>query len=294
MLRAFTRLPRRLLRRLVDRYAPPDIQTALRYVRDGGPAFPARNMTVTAAVPATPVLVLAPHPDDEIIGMGGTLRLHLANGSPVTILYLTDGAGLGHGRDARIRRRRAEAEAVGHACGVEQLFWDTPDTELTNDGKTVDALIDVLGAVRPGCVYLPSLFDRHYDHLSTNALLADALRRSPGADVTVLGYEVWDNVPFQNYVVDVSRHMEEKRALMRLYRTPLEVTDFVRLCECRGATHYMLYVDSGLERGGDGYAEAFCRLDAATYVQVFDGYVGALREHRSPMLRHLAHGVTAG
>lgn len=288
MFRSLASLPKRVLRRALNRYAPAELATALKYMRaSGNAAFPERNLTVTDNVPSEVTLVLSPHPDDEVIGMGGTLHMHATNGSPVTVLYLTDGAGLGTSRDELVGRRRSEAEAVARDCGIEQIFWTKRDTRLTNDEQTVREMANVVANLRPSRIYLPSYFDRHYDHFSTNAILAEALRVLGSPEIAVLGYEVWDNVPFQNYIVDISEHIEGKRRLMRYYGTPLKATDFVNLFECRGAVHYMLYVDSRLEKAPGRYAEAFCRLDAQTYLSLFDSYVKALEEHRSPMLRHL-------
>ena len=288
MLRTISKWPRRLVRRALNRYAPPEVRVAIEYLKaDAATAFPARNMVVTREVPTASVLVLAPHPDDEVIGMGGTLHMHVTNGSRVTVLYMTDGAGLGASRGELTGTRRREARRFGHACGVEQIFWDEKDTCLTNGRETVNELTDVIRKVRPSCVYLPSYFDRHYDHFSANAILAGALERLPSTEITVLGYEVWDNIPFHNYVVDISRHVETKKSLMQHYRTPLQFTDFIQLFECRGAAHYMLYVDSRVQQEGTRYAEAFSRFDARTYRQLFESYVKALRAHRSPMVRHL-------
>lgn len=276
------------MRGVLNRYAPPDLVIGLKYLRsDGGPAFPPRNLVVTDHVPAAAVLVLSPHPDDEIIGMGGTLHMHATNGSSVTVLYMTDGAGLGESRSESVEQRRKEAESVGRACGIEQIFWNKRDTRLTNDEETIGEMVSLIARLRPSLIYLPSYFDRHYDHFSANAVLADALRRVRVPDLTVLGYEVWDNIPFQNLIVDISDHMGAKRGLMQHYQTPLQVTDFVRLFEYRGATHYLLYIDSALEQGANRYAEAFCRFDAEAYGSLFDAYVRVLRQHRSPVLSHL-------
>jgi len=287
VIHALAALPRRLVKHVLNRYAPPDVLIGLRYLRRESPAFPPRNVAVTNHVPAAAVLVLAPHPDDEVIGMGGTLHMHVTNGSSVTVLYMTDGAGLGEARAETVAQRRREAESVGRACAIRQIFWNKPDTGLTNDQETVAEMASLIATLRPSLIYLPSYFDRHYDHFSANALLADALRRLPAVDVSVLGYEVWDNVPFQNLLVDISDHMEAKKTLMRNYQTPLRATDFVRLVECRGATHYLLYIDSRLEQGAKGYAEAFSRFSAESYVTLFDSYVRVLREHHSPVLSHL-------
>lgn len=287
MLRTVTRWPHRLVRRALSHCAPPEIAVAIEYMSGVASAFPARNMVIARDMPAATILVLAPHPDDEAIGMGGTLAMHLSRGSRATVLYMTDGAGPRRADSELTDVRRAEAKAYGQACGVEQIFWNEHDTCLTNSAGTIDRLAEIIHAVNPTSIYLPSYFDRHYDHFSANAILAGAIGKLPyGDDITVLGYEVWENIPFQNYVVDISAHMETKKTLMRHYRTPLQYTDFVQLFECRAAAHYMLYVDSRRQER-TGYAEAFTRFDGLTYQRLFRTYVRALQKHRSPMLAHL-------
>jgi LmbE family N-acetylglucosaminyl deacetylase len=250
-------------------------------------AFPKRNVTVAREVPAGRVLVLSPHPDDEAIGMGGTLSMHVANGSEVTVLYMTDGGGLDEPREEMIRTRRAEAEGLGARLGLRQIFWANVDTRLTNDGPTVAAMAEVLRDLRPEVIYAPSIFDHHFDHFATNQVLVDALERVPDCRPPVAGYEVWDNVPFANYVVDVSAQAEAKDAALAHYATPLAYTDFTQLCRNRCAVHYTLHVDSRIERAGKGFAEAFLRYDAELYCELFRRFVAALREDGSDLPSHL-------
>ena len=286
------RLARGALRRLAHRLAPPELSTALKFLRsEGGVAFPRRNVEVVAALPRARVLVLAPHPDDEAIGMGGTLAMHLAGGSEVTVLYLTDGGGpVEEGREELVRVRRAEAEALGRDAGVRQVFWDRPDTRLADDAATVQLLVALLRELRPELVYAPSLFDHHYDHFTTNQILADALAALPELEATVAGYEVWDNVPFPNWLVDVSAFVGRKEQLLAHYATPHRYTDFTRLCRQRSSVYYTLYVNSEIQHAEHGFAEAFLRFDAAAFRRLQAGYVAALRADRSELPRRLAGG----
>lgn len=292
----FGRLARGALRRLAQRLAPPEITTALKFLRaQGGPAFPRRNVEVVARVPRARVLVLAPHPDDEAIGLGGTLALHLANGSQVCVAYLTDGGGPDETRRAElVRVRRAEAEALGRDAGVRQVFFDRRDTRLTNDGPTVRLLVELLRELAPEVVYAPSLFDHHYDHFTTNQVLADALAEHPGLEATVAGYEVWDNIPFPNWLVDVSATIDRKDELLAHYATPHRYTDFTKLCRQRASVYYTLYVNSAIEHADKGFAEAFLRFDAAAFRRLQAGYVAALRADRSGLPAHLAEGGRPG
>lgn len=281
-------LARGALLRAVHRIAPTEAEAAVRFL--GAPslaAFPKRNVSVVAAVPRGRVLILAPHPDDEAIGMGGTLCMHVANGSRVTVLYLTDGGGLEEPREPLIARRRAEARALGAALGLQQVFWDSPDTRLANDPPTVARLATLLGELEPEHIYAPSIFDHHYDHFATNQILVEALAACPRLRPPVSGYEVWDNVPFANYVVDISASAGAKEAALGHYATPLSYTDFRQLCRNRNSVHYTLHVDSRIERAGRGFAEAFLRYDAELYGELFRAWVDLLRREQSPLAGHL-------
>jgi len=288
-------MARGALLRAVHRIAPTEAETAVRFLEARRmAAFPRRNVRVVSEVPAGRVLVLSPHPDDEAIGMGGTLSMHVAGGSHVTVLYLTDGGGLEEPREEMIRTRRAEAESLGRALGIEQVFWDREDTRLSNDEPTVEAMAALLRELDPEHVYAPSIFDHHYDHFATNQVLVDGLARVPSCRPQVAGYEVWDNVPFANYVVDISQHAEAKAGLLAHYATPLSYTDFPRLCRYRNSVHYTLHVDSRIERAGRGFAEAFLRYDADLYADLFRALVAALREDGSELPSHLGPAPAGG
>ena len=285
------RLYRGALRRLARRLAPPELSTALELAhRASNPIFPNRNLIVAGTVPTGRVLVLSPHPDDEAIGMGGTLAMHAANGSEVTVLYLTDGGGPPASEDGRgvdrteqIRLRREESQSVGRDLGIRQVFWDNADTRLKDDTATIDAMTALLEKVEPEHVYAPSLFDNHFDHFATNRILGATLERLRGLEATVAGYEVWDTIPFPNYLVEVSSVIEKKDAILARYTIPHRYTDFTDLCRKRASVHFTLHVDSARERAATGFAEAFLRFDTVLYRETLAAYVDALRSSGSEL-----------
>ncbi len=290
-MRSPRRILRGLLRRLAHRLAPSELETALRFLeRPKNPIFPRRNVEVVREVPRASVLVLAPHPDDEAIGMGGTLAMHVENGSTVTVLYLTDGGGVGGDREALVAVRRMEARDVGKELGIRQIFWENPDTRLTNDAQNVRALVEVIEESKPALLYAPSIFDTHYDHFATNGVLAGALGELRGLEALVLGYEVWDTIPFANYLVDVSAVIERKDGLLAHYRKPHESTDFTGLCRKRANVHYVLQVNSERASAERGYAEAFLRFDGDTWRELFRAWVETLREQGNDLPTHLTTG----
>lgn len=251
-----------------------------------GKPFPHRNISISDSVQSGKVLILAPHPDDEAIGMGGVLSMHLENNDEVTVLYMTNGKGAGNSSGELVAIRRKEAESLGKSSGISQIFWEFDDTCLTNDEVTVSALINVLDQVHPAIIYVPSFFDHHYDHFSANQILIDALKNISPAQLIVAGYEVWDQIPFPNHIVDISRYFEQKSRLLAHYSTPLKATDFIKLCKYRNALHFFLYLDSA-RKESEGYAEAFCWFDYKTYMELYHQYLKTLKEHHSRLPSHL-------
>ena len=215
-------------------------------------------------------ILLAPHPDDEIIGCGGTaLRLARA-GARVVCVQATDGAD-GHAlRDfpADVRRtvRLDEARKVAAAAGFATVeFWGVDESHFRATPDLVERLAALLVRERPALVFTPFLTDSHADHTALSALLGEALARTDAAaattDCEVLGYEVWGAAP-ADVVCDVTDLRAEHEALLWLYDTGMKVDDFVDLCTRRGFHHACAYL------GRPGLAEAFFACPAAAFPEL--------------------------
>ena len=214
------------------------------------------------------VLVLSPHPDDEIIGCGGTLAKLIGRGAKVTVVHMTDGSATAGLRDAteeeRSTVRLGEAQEVGRRLGVAELILlKQPDMGLECNGETVEALAQMLDRVRPSAVFAPFINDPHRDHRATNQILKVAMT---SADVgpnsaTVFGYEVWSFVA-PNVLCLIDDQFEDKAELLFRYRTGMKVVDYVRFCEALNS------YNAHKELAHKGYAEAFFALDAQTYLEL--------------------------
>ena len=273
---------KRSVRKLLIKYAPPDVMVYLKHYKSQIALNYSKKHLVADKVPKKSILVLAPHPDDEIIGMGGTLSMHIENQSEVTVLYLTDGRHdcpwLEIPEAEMINIRRMEAEEIGKKYCINQIFWEKEDTCLINDSETVSAMIEILHRIRPKIIYLPALLDNHRDHYFTNLILLDALKSSSLTKMTVIGYEVWNNVQFPNYVIDISSCFKTKIEMLNHYATPLKGIDYIKSSKYRNALNYYMYVNSRI----DGYAEAFYCLDSETYQELFNDsqqYISLIPSH---------------
>lgn len=126
------------------------------------------------------MVVVAPHPDDEVYGCGGSLLRHVNVGDRVVVVIVTDGgrsraAGLSPAEAPLVRRREAE-EAVWE-LGAELRWLGLPEGEWT-PGDLTSLLGQVLEEDRPDLVYAPSRVDFHPEHLRVAARLSEALRHA--------------------------------------------------------------------------------------------------------------------
>jgi N-acetylglucosamine malate deacetylase 1 len=214
-----------------------------------------------------PVLLVAPHPDDEVIGAGGTLRKHVEVGDEVHVLFVTDG-GKGGGGAGRLSsgiaaRRRREAEAACAVLGCAGAeFLGASDGAFHADVGLVDAVRQVIDRRRPRLVYAPGFEERHRDHLLTAALVASAWLTG-GGDWTVCAYEVWTPLE-HSCLVNITAQMDRKRAAMRCHASQLERLDYLDAME--GLARYRAAL---IPVPTARFAEAFWRCTPEVYTRAF-------------------------
>src|SRR6185503_11112899 len=100
-------------------------------------------------------LVISPHPDDESIGCGGTLRRRIVGGAAVDVIFLTSGERGGHGRDTdeTIRIREQEAEAAAAILGVRSItFWREPDGAVSASSQNIVRTYDAIANSNPSTI----------------------------------------------------------------------------------------------------------------------------------------------
>ena len=156
------------------------------------------------------VLVVAPHPDDEVLGCGGMLARHAQRGDAVRVIVCTDGAGVAS--DAALAElRRTECLAACAELGIEDVqFLDFADGGLEASAEFAKRLADELARYAPELVYAPSKREYHADHRAACAVATDALRGTPAR---VLFYGV--NAPVRcDLLFDTTSVADRKRAAL--------------------------------------------------------------------------------
>jgi LmbE family N-acetylglucosaminyl deacetylase len=180
----------------------------------------------------TRVLVAAAHPDDEVLGMGGTIAFHADRGDTLRVLVVTDGSSSQYPGDAETRARKEdEARAAAAELGVgDYVHLDLPDMRLdtlahVEVNRVVEEHVRDLG---PEVVYTAQP-DVNRDHRVLFDSVAVATRPTPGQPVRrLLTYAPtssteWTPAPVNwfvpNWFVDISATLDRKLTAFAHYET---------------------------------------------------------------------------
>ncbi len=172
------------------------------------------------------LLVLAPHPDDEVIGCGGLVALHLREGRAVHVVVATDGAQAGDGAQREAESRTALA-LLGDAT-IEFLRF--PDRELENAVELDVRLAAILRQQKPDLIAVPSPLEIHPDHIALSRVFCDLIARDPSlfADLAVARvafYEV--SAPIRpNALVDITSVAETKYAAIDAHASQAAIRNY--------------------------------------------------------------------
>lgn len=221
------------------------------------------------------MLVVAAHPDDEVLGCGGTIARHADDGVEVQVLIVAEGATSRQQHRDRIQvgdelsKLALAAQTAGSilgAAGVELL--DLPDNRLDSLDR-LDLIKQIEERIRchqPEVVFIHHAGDVNVDHRRLHEAVVTACRPTPGQTVRrLLSFEVASSTEWQppssapvfqpNWFVDISTQWDRKRQALEAYSSEMRAWPHARsidavehLARWRGA------------QAGVQAAEAFCLL----------------------------------
>jgi LmbE family N-acetylglucosaminyl deacetylase/glycosyltransferase involved in cell wall biosynthesis len=186
-------------------------------------------------------LVLAPHPDDEIIGCGGAILRHVQNNDSVHVIIMTDG-GLGDPEIALkvavennyetavkdyVELRKGESKKAGETLnyGIPE-FWGIRDRTLEYGEKYVSMVMEQIKTINPSCVYAPSLYEMHPDHRAVAMIAVEAVRRSVGPNPDLIMYEIGRPIPSPDFLLDITDVWAKKLEGIKCFKSQLKVRPF--------------------------------------------------------------------
>lgn len=183
------------------------------------------------------VLIIAPHPDDEILGCGGTIAKYADNGDDVYVAVITKGYEPLFNLK-RVEKSREECRKADSILGVKHTFFlDFPAAMLESAPryKLNDALVETIKETEPDIVYIPHRGDMQLDHKLTSDASMVALRpKYSHMPKKIYAYETlsetgWDvpnttNEFIPNSYNDISGYLNKKLEALGLFTT--QISDY--------------------------------------------------------------------
>lgn len=179
-----------------------------------------------AHVPPGPVLVVAPHPDDEIIGCGGAIALHRRRGDEVHVALVSGGEA---GGDADVRLSESR-KAVARLGSTEVTCLGATDGAVADDTGVAARIRRVVERVAPSVVYAPSPFEMHPDHVAT--LDAAAVALAGRDDLSLLLFEV-NAECMASFLLDITPVHQAKREALTVFASQRGLIDIVEKADAR-------------------------------------------------------------
>lgn len=213
------------------------------------------------------ILVIAPHPDDEVLGCGGTIKKYVKGGNSVYLCIVTKAYSPDWSEDF-IKNRQDEIKCAVKTLGVKKaVFLDFPTVKLDTipQKQLNDSISKCIQEVEPEILFIPFYGDINKDHkLISEAALVSARPKPKSSIKKVFCYEVlseteWaappkklEDVFIPNYYEDISEFLDYKLKAMSCYKS--ELKDYPHPRSPEGIK--ILAQKRGMEVGKK-YAEAF-------------------------------------
>ncbi|MDR3560123.1 MAG: PIG-L family deacetylase [Negativicutes bacterium] len=212
---------------------------------------------------ARKVLIVAAHPDDEILGCGGTIAKHFAAGDEVHVIIMADGITSRNAQgdselcDSQMLLRSRAAQEANKLLGVTSLeLIGLPDNRMDSiDLLDVTKMIeDHMERIKPDIVYTHHCSDLNIDHRITHQAVVTACRPMPDQCVQkLLFFEVASSTQWQtpqsgpffvpNWFTDISSTLDLKMRALEIYELEMRTWPHARslkavehLARWRGAT----------------------------------------------------------
>lgn len=214
------------------------------------------------------ILAIAAHPDDEALGVAGTLARHAAEGDAVHIVFLADGEGARGSKD-NLSERRDAAQKAGDILGAKSVsFHDFPDNQmdtvpLLDVAQAVEKIID---EVKPQIIYTHHGGDLNVDHQVTHRAVLTACRPMPESGIEeIYGFEVLSSTEWASpdqdtsfrptHHVDISDYYDQKKKSLKCYDAEMRAFPHARSYEAVEALAVLRGAQVGLKK-----AESFTCL----------------------------------
>ena len=196
------------------------------------------------------ILVITAHPDDEVLGMGGTILKHAKNRDKVTVAYMTTGITSRRSSNYQsipsyqtnkkqksimknqIDELRKDAEKSCKLLKVKKtIFFDFPDNELDTVPllKIIKSIENIIKEIKPDRVYTSHYGDLNIDHRIVFEATLTACRPAKFPVKEIMCFEILSSTDWAfsyefkpNYFIDIKNELDHKIRAMQIYKNEIK------------------------------------------------------------------------
>ncbi|HEX7010653.1 MAG TPA: bacillithiol biosynthesis deacetylase BshB1 [Phycisphaeraceae bacterium] len=174
------------------------------------------------------ILVVGPHPDDQELGMGGTIIRLAQQGHNVLLLDMTDGEPTPYGSP---KQRQKEWTKAAQILGVQRRLLGLKNREVEHSLAARHLVAGVIREHQASIVFLPFPEDAHPDHVATTRIVEDARFDAKLTKIDLPGQPIYPKWMFYYYCthlrhvanpsfcIDISEQMDGKERAIKAYRS---------------------------------------------------------------------------
>ena len=177
------------------------------------------------------IIIFSPHPDDDAIGMGGTIIELVKNDNRVLSVYITSGVSARNAVKGEMpieekeKIRRIEAERASKVLGMHIHFLNIPYFHgLTVKNEHIGKVIKLLEKEKPDVVFAPHQHERHPTHRAATSIVLRALKRSDLHNLDEIWlYEILTPIRTPNIIITFGEEvMENKIEAIKAHESQIE------------------------------------------------------------------------
>ncbi|MGY8752509.1 MAG: PIG-L family deacetylase [Phycisphaerales bacterium] len=182
----------------------------------------------------TQILIVGPHPDDQELGMGGTIAKFIEQGHDVMLLDMTSGEPTPHG-SPEIRARESEAAAA--ILGVNRTSVNLPNRYVEHSIPARHAVAAVIREHQAEIVFTPYFEDAHPDHIATTKIVEDARFDAKLTKIDLAGDPIYPKwlfyyycthlriIPNPSFLIDTTGYAKQKRDAIVAYESQFVIPE---------------------------------------------------------------------
>jgi len=185
------------------------------------------------------ILIVAAHPDDEILGCGGTMSKHVSKGDDVNVIFLTNGVSSRRQNKVTMRKniikRKNSAIKASKIIGTNKpYFLNFYDNQLDKHPllKIIKSIETLILKIKPHTIYTHFNNDLNIDHqITSNAVITICRPQKKSTVKKILFFEVPSSTEWQiskdekvfnpNWFEDISDHLSKKILAIKAYKDEL-------------------------------------------------------------------------